>query len=341
MEPAGHVIEGEVVDPQSIRAGSADIYINTRCNFGCDTCFLGDDYFAQNLSITPAEAGAIGGWLVAAGVADVAVLGGEPTLHPEVVAIFQALRASGVRHLRLITNGTPRARRLLAGPLDGLVDLTYISVDGATADVNDALRGPGTFRHAMLAIDLLRELGKAFVITATLGRAAVEQLDQLLQFAEDSGCVTLNLHWLSSVGRARHRDLAVAPARWEQVVSRVAEYTPRRAGLEIECQVGSLVREAPWTSGVDPQACAVRDRTNLQFMPDGQVFSCGLLVDTPRLAAYRWDGQRLLVRAAPTELSLCCNFDSPGCPARQELLGEAPTKHRVPVCIYERVVRRH
>ncbi len=340
MELVGNPTAELVIDPALIQANSADIYINTRCNFGCETCFLGDEYFNRNLSMTPDEVGAIGAWLAKARVRDVAVLGGEPTLHPDVVAIFKALRASGIQHIRLITNGTPRARRLLAGPLDKLVDLTYVSLDGATAEVNDTLRGPGTFRHAMLAINLLRERGKPFVITATLGRAGVEQLDELLQLAEDSGCATLNLHWLSSVGRARYRDLAVPPARWEQVVSRIAEYTPNRTGLEIECQVGLLPAKTPWSSGIDPRACAVRSRANLQFMPDGQVFSCGLLVDTPSLAAYRWDGQHLLKRAAPTELSVCCAFEGAGCPARLDLLGEPATAERVPVCIYERVVRR-
>jgi MoaA/NifB/PqqE/SkfB family radical SAM enzyme len=340
MELPGHLTAEAVIDPASIRADSADIYINTKCNFGCETCFLGDEYFNQDLSMTPGEVGAVGAWLADAGVRDVAVLGGEPTLHPDVVAVFQALRASGVQHLRLITNGTPRARRLLAGPLDELVDLTYVSLDGATAEVNDALRGSGTFRHAMLAIDLLRARGKPFVITATLGRAAVEHLDELLRLAEDSGCVTLNLHWLSSVGRARHGNLAVPPEQWEQVVSRIANYKPRRVGFEIECQVGSLPAKAPWAPGVDPRVCAVRDRSNLQFMPDGRVFSCGLLVDTPPLAAYRWDGERLLERAAPSELSVCCAFDGSGCPARQQLLGEPATAQHIPVCIYERVVRR-
>jgi MoaA/NifB/PqqE/SkfB family radical SAM enzyme len=340
MEIPADVTAESVVEPASIRADSADIYINTTCNFRCETCFLGDEYFDQELTITPDEAGAIGAWLVRAQVRDVAVLGGEPTLHPDVVAVFQALRASGVEHLRLITNGSPRAHRLLAGPLEGLVDLTYVSLDGATAEINDAVRGPGAFRHAMGAIDLLRERGQPFVITSTLGHAAIERLDELLQLAEASGCTTLNLHWLSSVGRARNRELAVSAERWEKVVARIAEYTPRRAGLEIECQVGWRSASAPWAEEIDPQACVVRERANLQFMPDGKVFSCGLLVDTPALAAYRWDGQRLLERSASTELGMCCAFQGLGCPARQVVLNEPATAERVPVCIYERVVRR-
>jgi MoaA/NifB/PqqE/SkfB family radical SAM enzyme len=333
----GDVAAEPIVDPATFRALSADLYINTRCNFGCRTCFLGDAYFERDLTMSVDEVAAIGAWLVEAGVRDVAVLGGEPTLHPHLPEILSALRNEGVAQLRLITNGTPRARRLLAGPLEGLVDLTYVSLDGATAEVNDALRGPGTFRHAMLAIDLLRERGLPFVITATLGRAAVEQLDDLLELAEASGCRTLNVHWLSSVGRARGQDMAVPAERWREVVTSVDAYKPRRSDLEVECQVGSRPPGAPWAPRIDPSACAVRDRANLQFMPDGHVFSCGLLVDSPGLAGYRWDGEHLLRRAGVTEVTVSDAFDGPGCPARLRLLGEAAAEH--PVCIYERVVR--
>ncbi|HKP90069.1 MAG TPA: radical SAM protein [Thermoleophilaceae bacterium] len=328
-----------MVDRAAIHADSADIYINTRCNFGCETCFLGDDYFARDLAMGSDEVAAIGGWLVDAGVRDVAILGGEPTLHPEFLDVMTALRQVGVGNLRLITNGTPRARRLLDGPLDGLVDLTYVSLDGASAEVNDALRGKGTFRHAMLAIELLRDRGMPFVITSTLGAAAVNELDALLELAEASDCQVLNLHWLSAVGRARYRDLAVHPSQWREVVLRIADYTPRRRGLTIECQVGALSPGAPWSSEIDPRACAVRERSNLQFMPDGRVFSCGLLVDTPTLAAYHWDGTQLLERAGRTELRVCTDFCADGCPARQALLGEPATDEHLPVCIYERVVR--
>src|SRR3954452_14155828 len=153
----GDIAAESIVDPTTFSTHSADLYINTRCNFGCQTCFLGDAYFERNLNMGADDVTAIGGWLLRDGVPDVAVLGGEPTLHPQLLEILSSLREAGIAQLRLITNGTPRARRLLAGPLDDLVDLTYVSLDGATAEVNDALRGSGTFRHAMLAIDLLQE----------------------------------------------------------------------------------------------------------------------------------------------------------------------------------------
>jgi MoaA/NifB/PqqE/SkfB family radical SAM enzyme len=329
------------VDPASMRVQSADLYINTLCNFTCTTCFLGDAYFQRDLAMTPSEVRAIARWLRRAGTEDIAVLGGEPTLHRSLVEIMRGLREEGIRHIRLITNGTPRGRHLLEGELDGLVDLVYVSLDGAHAGVNDAIRGKGAFRHAMATMELLRERGMPFVITSTLGRAASasEEVSALLALAEASGCKRLNVHWLSAVGRARNRQLVVSPGEWAAVASRIARYTPKRPDLEVECQVGSVIRGAAWANEISTRACAVRERSNLEFMPDGQVFSCGLLVDSPGVAAYRWDGQRLLQRGGSTELTMCNEFEGDGCPARQTLLDDFADSERLPVCIYQRIRR--
>jgi MoaA/NifB/PqqE/SkfB family radical SAM enzyme len=329
------------VAPQDLRVDSADLYVNTRCNFVCKTCFLGDAYFERDLSMTPSDVESIARWLEPAGVRDIAVLGGEPTLHPDIVTIMRTLRDVGVRHTRLVTNGTPRARRLLETDFAELVDLVYVSLDGAHGEINDAIRGRGAFRHAMSTIDLLRRLGRPFVITATLGSAAAapDEVGALLGLAEASGCRTLNVHWLSAVGRARGRGLTIPPREWDAVVSRIAAYTPKRDDLEVECQVGSFLQGTAWASGVDTRACAVRDRSNLEFLPDGTVFSCGLLVDAPGLAGYRWNGRQLLRRAGESELSVCTSFSGDGCPARQTVLGEPPDGEYLPVCIYQRIAR--
>lgn len=324
------------IHPANVTAESIDLYVNSVCNLTCRTCFLGDEYFERGATMSVQDVGAIARWAVEAGVQDVAVLGGEPTLHRDIVEIFQTLRAEGVRHTRLITNGGRRARALLAGELRDLVQLPYVSLDGPTAEINDAIRGAGSFAAAIACMSLLRDQGRDFVITSTLGRAAIAQLDALLTLAESSGASVLNIHWLSAVGRAKGTSLAVSAAEWREVCERVAAYKPRRASLTVECQLGWRPAGGLAETATDPRACLVRDLANLQFMPDGSVISCGLLADDPARSGFHWDGERLLERAGETERSLCAAFEGEGCPVRQSWLGEA--KDPLPLCIYERAV---
>ena len=84
--------------------------------------------------------------------------GGEPMLRPD---FFEILEYAAAHHVgvKFSTNGTfidaAAARRLAA--MDYL-DI-QISIDGADPDVNDAVRGEGSFAAARAAMDHLRDAG--------------------------------------------------------------------------------------------------------------------------------------------------------------------------------------
>jgi mycofactocin radical SAM maturase len=63
-----------------------------------------------------------------------------------------------------------------------------ISIDGATADVNDAVRGDGSFAAAVTAMDHLADAGVGpFKISLVVTRHNVDQLDQYLALADRYG----------------------------------------------------------------------------------------------------------------------------------------------------------
>ena len=84
--------------------------------------------------------------------------GGEPTIRSD----FWELLEYSVAHqvgVKFSTNGsriTPERARFLAST--DYVDV-QISLDGATAEVNDYVRGPGSFDMAVRALDNLRDAG--------------------------------------------------------------------------------------------------------------------------------------------------------------------------------------
>jgi MoaA/NifB/PqqE/SkfB family radical SAM enzyme len=81
--------------------------------------------------------------------------GGEPTVRPDFWDLVDYATAHHVG-VKFSTNGvkiTPATARRLAG--SDYVDV-QISLDGATAGVNDAVRGPGSYATALAA---MRHLG--------------------------------------------------------------------------------------------------------------------------------------------------------------------------------------
>src|ERR1700677_3607114 len=104
--------------------------------------------------------------------------------------------------VKFSTNGTrlnaERARQLAA--LDYLD--VQISIDGATAASNDAVRGEGSFAAARAAMDNLAAAGFGpFKISVVMTRQNVEQLDALAAIADSYGA-QLRLTRLRPSGRA-------------------------------------------------------------------------------------------------------------------------------------------
>src|SRR5690606_30116162 len=113
--------------------------------------------------------------------------GGEPMLRPD---FFDLLEYAVDHHVgvKFSTNGThldaERAKRLAA--MDYLD--VQISIDGADASVNDAVRGEGSFAAARRAMDHLAEAGFGpFKISLVVTRHNVGQLDEFKAIADSYG----------------------------------------------------------------------------------------------------------------------------------------------------------
>lgn len=113
--------------------------------------------------------------------------GGEPMLRSDFFPIVEYAVDHQVG-VKFSTNGTfidAAAARRLAG-MDYLD--VQISLDGATAGVNDAVRGDGAFSASRLAMDHLADAGfGAFKISVVVTRHNVDQLDDLKAMADSYG----------------------------------------------------------------------------------------------------------------------------------------------------------
>ena len=126
--------------------------------------------------------------------------GGEPTIRPD----FWHLLEYAVDHqvgVKFSTNGvriTPERARFLAGT--DYVDV-QISLDGATAEVNDYVRGPGSYDTALRALQNLEEAGfRDAKISVVCTRQNIGQLDEFKALADRFGA-TLRLTRLRPSGR--------------------------------------------------------------------------------------------------------------------------------------------
>ena len=169
------------------------------CNLACVHC-LSSSGRRDPRELTTAECRAIIDTLQRMQVFYVNIGGGEPTVRPDFWELVDYATAHQVG-VKFSTNGikldAAAARKLSRSDY---IDV-QISLDGATADVNDAVRGPGSYETATRAMANLAAAGfRGFKVSVVVTRHNVSQLDAFKQLADDHGA-QLRLTRLRPSGR--------------------------------------------------------------------------------------------------------------------------------------------
>jgi mycofactocin radical SAM maturase len=169
------------------------------CNLSCVHC-LSSSGRRDPRELSTAEAKAVIDELERMQVFYVNIGGGEPTVRPDFWELVDHATAHHVG-VKFSTNGVhidAAVARRLAG--SDYVDV-QISLDGATAEVNDAVRGPGSFDTATRAMANLADAGfRGFKLSVVCTRQNIPQLDQFRQIADSFGA-QLRLTRLRPSGR--------------------------------------------------------------------------------------------------------------------------------------------
>jgi len=170
------------------------------CNLQCVHC-LSSSGQRDPRELTTAEAMGVLDELKALQVFYINIGGGEPMVRRDFFDLVEYSVGNGIG-VKFSTNGAfidaEKARRLAA--MD-YVDI-QLSIDGADAATNDAVRGEGSFATATRAMDHLAEAGFGpFKISVVATRQNVPQLDAFKALADRYGA-QLRLTRLRPSGRA-------------------------------------------------------------------------------------------------------------------------------------------
>lgn len=182
------------------------LYITGSCNLNCRHCWIEPTFGAKIKKYLP--------WTTlrpifeegrTLGLTSVKITGGEPFLHPEMNDMLYALHEMGLA-LRMETNGT------LIGPNEAkaLKDTgTWfsISIDGATAELHDDLRGvQGSFKRTLKGIECVRNEGLNFQIITCLHRNNRDFLPDMITLAWELGAGSLKVNPITDDGRGAQMD---------------------------------------------------------------------------------------------------------------------------------------
>lgn len=154
------------------------------CNLACIHC-LSDSGRKKPGEMTTGQCMAVIDEMARNKVFQFNIGGGEPFMRPDFLDLMDHAHAKGMVTC-ISTNGT-LIDEAVARRLNHRLVYIQVSLDGATARSNDAIRGDGSFRKVIHALECLKRENIEVSINTVLTRRSIAELDRLVDLAASFG----------------------------------------------------------------------------------------------------------------------------------------------------------
>lgn len=210
--------------------------------------------------------------------------GGEPLLRKDMLELAEAALADPEAKLVILTNGTMlRGRRLEElRALDQERFRLQVSLDGPTAEVNDLIRGRGSFGRICGGISNAVEAGFSLTVTTVITESNADDVPRVTRLLAEMGVKNHHLLWLHKRGRAAGVGVDRTPpvARVIDVVLK-AQDVGKAVGVIIDNAESLKIRlNAPAGTKRDLSNACVE---SLCVYSDGKVYPSAATANVPEL----------------------------------------------------------
>ncbi|MBM4364059.1 MAG: radical SAM protein, partial [Deltaproteobacteria bacterium] len=251
------------------------LHLTDRCQLDCDHCLRDPGQTARDLPL-----GLVRRVLAEArdtfAIALVSFTGGEPTLHPEFLAVVDAAAEAGFSW-DMVSNGRRFGR--LVGELasvprrrESLRSVTF-SLDGATEATHDAIRGQGSYREVLGAVAAAAASGVPFGVQAAIHARNELELEQLGLLAAQLGAKHVSFAWTQPTGTPLDADLQLTEAAWEGALQRIRSLS---AALSID-----VLAAEGWPTDGAALGCSPLRLETLHIDVEGRLTLCCLHAGVP------------------------------------------------------------
>ncbi len=299
-----------VTVPQKLPAPFLVVWNFTNmCNLRCKHCYQRADRPLPS-ELTLEEKLKLVDDLDKAGVAAVALSGGEPTIHPHFERVLSELARRGI-YAAVATNGWVFAdiKRLERAKRLGL-RYVEVSVDSVDPEKHDKFRGvKGSWERAVKALMNAVKLGLNHAMAVTLTRENIDEIEDFFDLAEEIGVKKIVFFNFVPVGRGEENAwLDLSPEEREEALRKIYRES-RRRGIEAYSTAPQYSRIVLQESGGreaapthfyirDPIVTAVAEyvggcgagRIYAAIEPDGRVTPCVFMpvaVGSVRVKSFR------------------------------------------------------
>jgi len=270
--------------PQTVAfsRNSANVFFHilTQCNLKCHHCYINPVQHGQNsLPLSTIQA-----WLEPfaenSRTKNLIFLGGEPTLHPELSAAIRHARLLGFGSITVDTNGY-LFHDILRKVDSGEVDTFSFSLDGATRQTNDRIRGEGSFDTCIAGVRKAVLMGFNTSLIYTVSRGNIAELELVAPLIKDLGVGRFFIQVIGLRGRSANRESENSPKGTLQVERRQWMDTIPKVAQMIAASGITVTYPKVFLNPDEKFECAGLVADNYFIFPNGRVYRCPLCEDFP------------------------------------------------------------
>ncbi len=306
-------------------------HILTSCNLSCKHCYINkEQHGTQTLSKET-----ISQWLKLFYLADkssnIIFLGGEPTLHPDLPFAIKTARELGYQTITIDTNGF--LHHDLLNKIEAKDAVLSFSLDGATPEINDPLRGNGVFEICTDNIKKAVDKGFETSLIYTVSAKNIAHLHKMPQLVKALGVKHFFIQIIGLRGNSASsgtNEMQITPEAWLNTVPNIA----RQAA-----DIGLHVIYPKVFLDEDDFACAGELTENFFIFPNGRVYKCPLCEDYP-IHTYKIIDNTLQDNPGLTESNFFPLHIPEGCvmnkllqPDNLRYNADGTPKHRISCCL--------
>lgn len=244
--------------------------ITAKCNLNCCHCYAAR--FQSDGELETDKALSLVREAATAGVKHIGFTGGEVLLRPDILGLMRSACELGIS-TSVVTNGSMLSDEV-AEELAKYDVYTILSIDGATREIHEKIRGNESWDFLLPTMTRLQQFGVRFSTVMAVNKLNFKEVSAYITLAQQSEASSACLIPVMPVGRAK-RELILTPEQMLtvlQVADQTAEHLKFRISFWCTPFAGLVTRpEYTWSS-------FCRNITgDMDIAPNGDVLLCDVL----------------------------------------------------------------